>query len=91
LPRLATLPKAAPRAQVLDRLNPLLEPGGELLLNEAGAPGGRQRVLRPHAGFRLVLAVDPRCAPSCVGAGLRAGAAACPPCSDVWRAGAWAS
>ena len=49
-------------AQVLDRLNPLLEPGGELLLNEAGAPGGRARVLRPHPAFRLVLAVDPRCA-----------------------------
>ena len=48
-------------AQVLDRLNPLLEPGGELLLNEAGAPGGRPRILRPHPNFRLVLSVDPRC------------------------------
>lgn len=47
---------------MLDRLNPLLEPGGELLLNEAGAPGGRARMLRPHPGFRLVLTVDPRCA-----------------------------
>ena len=49
---------------MLDRLNPLVEPDGELLLNEAGAPDGRARVLRPHPNFRLVLAVDPRCAAS---------------------------
>jgi midasin len=49
-------------ATVLDRLNPLLEPGGALLLNECG--GGREgapRLLRAHPGFRLVLAQDPRC------------------------------
>jgi midasin (ATPase involved in ribosome maturation) len=50
-------------ATVLDRLNPLLEPGGELLLNEAGGGAdGAPRALRPHAAFRLILALDPRCA-----------------------------
>ncbi len=46
---------------VLDRLNSLLEPGGQLVLNEAGAPGGEPRVVRPHPDFRLILALDPRC------------------------------
>ena len=46
---------------VLDRLNSLLEPGGSLMLNEAGAPGGAPRVVAPHPDFRLVLALDPRC------------------------------
>lgn len=50
---------------VLDRLNPLLEPGGVLALNEAGGSGedgggGAGRVLQPHPGFRLFLALDPR-------------------------------
>lgn len=45
---------------VLDRLNPLLEPHGELLLNECGAVGGRPRIIRPHPDFRLFLALDPR-------------------------------
>ena len=45
---------------VLDRLNPLLEPHGELLLNECGAGGGRPRIIRPHPDFRLFLALDPR-------------------------------
>lgn len=45
---------------VLDRLNPLLEPSGELLLNECGAVGGKPRIIRPHADFRLFLALDPR-------------------------------
>ena len=45
---------------VLDRLNPLLEPSGELLLNECGAVGGRPRIIRPHPDFRLFLALDPR-------------------------------
>ena len=51
-------------ATVLDRLNPLLEqPGGCLLLNEAGGGSdGTPRALRPHAAFRLILALDPRCA-----------------------------
>lgn len=45
---------------VLDRLNPLLEPAGELYLNECGSGAGGPRVLRPHPGFRLFLALDPR-------------------------------
>ena len=47
-------------ASVLDRLNPLLEPGGSLMLNECGGEGGRARVVRPHPRFRLLMAVDPR-------------------------------
>ena len=60
---------------VLPRLNPepyskpknrparsVLEPGGTLLLNEAGGAGaGGPRVVTPHPDFRLVLALDPRC------------------------------
>lgn len=45
---------------VLDRLNPLLEPGGALYLNECGTPGGQPRIIRPHPNFRLFLALDPR-------------------------------
>lgn len=45
---------------VLDRLNSLLEPGGSLLLNEAGTVQGRARVLQPHADFRLFMTMDPR-------------------------------
>lgn len=48
---------------VLDRLNPLLEPAGVLLLNECGTAGGRPRTLWPHPNFRLILALDPRPAP----------------------------
>ena len=49
-------------ATVLDRLNPLLEPDGALLLNECGTSSGQPRMLRPHPNFRLILAQDPRCA-----------------------------
>ncbi len=45
---------------VLDRLNPLLEPGGELLIPEAGLVGGVPRCAFPAPGFRLLLALDPR-------------------------------
>jgi midasin len=45
---------------VLDRLNPLLEPGGELLIPEAGLVGGAPRRSYPAPGFRLLLALDPR-------------------------------
>ncbi|CAL8083642.1 unnamed protein product [Calicophoron daubneyi] len=44
---------------VLDRLNSLLEPGGELILNERGLDSqGNLIRLRPHRDFRLILAVD---------------------------------
>ena len=46
---------------VLDRLNPLLEPGGMLLLNECGTVGGQARMVVPHPDFRLFLTLDPRC------------------------------
>lgn len=48
---------------VLDRLNPLLEPRGELYLNECGTGASGPRVVRPHPDFRLFLALDPRYAP----------------------------
>lgn len=59
---------------MLDRLNPLLEPGGVLLLTECGtSPDGdseegqsegeatTHRVIRPHPNFRLFLTADPSC------------------------------
>ena len=46
---------------VLDRLNSLIEPQGELLLNERGSGvDGRSHILRPHPSFRLLLTLDPR-------------------------------
>jgi MoxR-like ATPase len=45
---------------VLDRLNPLLEPGGELIVNERGLVNGKIRVVVPHKNFRIFLAMDPR-------------------------------
>lgn len=42
---------------VLDRLNSLLEPHGELLINEGGGEGSR---IKPHRDFRLILTMDPR-------------------------------
>ncbi|KAK3283483.1 hypothetical protein CYMTET_8818 [Cymbomonas tetramitiformis] len=44
---------------VLDRLNPLMEPGGSLLVSEAGMGNGAARIVRPHPGFRLFLTLDP--------------------------------
>jgi hypothetical protein len=48
---------------VLDRLNPLLEPEGSLLLNEAGSTNGQPRILKAHPDFRLFLAMDTRLVP----------------------------
>ena len=44
---------------VLDRLNPLLEPGGVLMVNERGLVNGQVIVVRPHANFRLFMTMDP--------------------------------
>eukprot|EP00850_Spirogloea_muscicola_P002909 SM000011S19087 [mRNA] locus=s11:783175:828718:+ [translate_table: standard] len=44
---------------VLDRLNPLLEPGGCILVNERGMVGGRAVVATAHPRFRLFLLMDP--------------------------------
>ena len=41
---------------VLDRLNSLLEPNGELVLNEGGGQG---EGVKPHRDFRLILTMDP--------------------------------
>lgn len=46
-------------AAVLDRLNSLLEPSGELFVNECGLGAGGPRVVRPHTNFRLFLVLDP--------------------------------
>ncbi|CAM9165037.1 unnamed protein product [Ectocarpus sp. 4 AP-2014] len=60
-------------ASVLDRLNPLLEPGGVLPLTECGTTSGdgteaasrasstSHRTIRPHPNFRLFLTADPSC------------------------------
>ena len=48
-------------ASVVDRLNPLLEPGGALLVSESGldAASGAPRVARPHPAFRIFFTLDP--------------------------------
>ncbi|CAG8469891.1 6305_t:CDS:10 [Ambispora leptoticha] len=47
---------------VLDRLNPVIEPNGFLLLNERGQvdDNGNLKIIRPHKNFRLFMTVDPR-------------------------------
>ncbi|CAG8555969.1 630_t:CDS:2, partial [Paraglomus occultum] len=44
---------------VLDRLNPLLEPNGVLMVNERGLVDGAVQIIRPHKNFRLFMTVDP--------------------------------
>lgn len=45
---------------VLDRLNSLLETGGQLVINECSEEDGLARTLTPHPEFRLFLTVDPK-------------------------------
>ena len=50
-------------SSVLDRLNPLMEPDGVLLLSECGIKGkdnpkGKSRVVKPHPNFRLFLSMN---------------------------------
>lgn len=45
---------------VLDRLNSVLEPAGQLLLSERGSVEGQMVVVRPAEGFRLFLTVNPQ-------------------------------
>lgn len=46
---------------VLDRLNGLLEPNGELVVSERGVGGdGKMVVIKPHKDFRLFLTMDPK-------------------------------
>jgi midasin len=40
---------------VLDRLNSLLEPNGQLIINEGGGQGS---IIKPHENFRLILTMD---------------------------------
>ncbi|XP_074595793.1 midasin [Brevipalpus obovatus] len=47
-------------ASVLDRLNGLLEPGGNLILNEQGCMDGVIPTIHPHANFRLFLTMNPK-------------------------------
>eukprot|EP00727_Mastigamoeba_balamuthi_P013922 m51a1_g9152 hypothetical protein (5493) ;mRNA; r:105121-123237 len=44
---------------VLDRLNPLLEPGGVLQVSERGVVDGKLRTVKPHKNFRIFFAMDP--------------------------------
>ncbi|KAM9966569.1 hypothetical protein ACTFIR_006789 [Dictyostelium discoideum] len=43
---------------VLDRLNPLLEQDGVLMLNERGMVDGQVKVVKPHTNFRIFLTMD---------------------------------
>lgn len=45
---------------MLDRLNPLLEEGGVLLVNECGLVDGQPRIITPHPDFRVFMAMDPQ-------------------------------
>ncbi|KAL4085986.1 hypothetical protein PRIC1_014609 [Phytophthora ramorum] len=45
-------------SSVLDRLNSLMETGGEMLINECGIINGKLRVIKPHENFRIFLAMD---------------------------------
>ncbi|KAG2527895.1 hypothetical protein JM18_003447 [Phytophthora kernoviae] len=47
-------------SSVLDRLNALMETGGEMLINECGIINGKLRVIKPHKNFRIFLAMDPQ-------------------------------
>lgn len=44
---------------ILDRLNPLLEKDGYLLVNECGCINGIPRIVYPHENFRLFLVTNP--------------------------------
>ncbi|XP_046844513.1 midasin-like isoform X2 [Xenia sp. Carnegie-2017] len=47
-------------ASVLDRLNGLLEPNGELSINERGIVDDEIPVVKPHPNFRLIFTMDPK-------------------------------
>lgn len=46
-------------SSVLDRLNSLLEVGGNLTINERGLIDGEIKVISPHPNFRIFMAMDP--------------------------------
>ncbi|ORX62531.1 P-loop containing nucleoside triphosphate hydrolase protein [Hesseltinella vesiculosa] len=45
---------------VLDRLNPLFENNGVLMVNERGLVDGQVKVIQPHPNFRMFMTVDPQ-------------------------------
>ncbi|KAI7907509.1 P-loop containing nucleoside triphosphate hydrolase protein [Cokeromyces recurvatus] len=45
---------------VLDRLNPLFENNGVLMVNERGLVDGTVKVIKPHPNFRIFMTVDPQ-------------------------------
>jgi midasin (ATPase involved in ribosome maturation) len=45
---------------VLDRLNPLFENNGVLMVNERGLVDGQVKVITPHPNFRMFMTVDPQ-------------------------------
>ena len=45
---------------VLDRLNSLLEVGGELVVNEHSTASGDPKIVKPHPNFRLFITMDPK-------------------------------
>ncbi|KAI9206667.1 P-loop containing nucleoside triphosphate hydrolase protein [Polychytrium aggregatum] len=47
-------------ASVLDRLNPLLEPNGVLLISERGLINDEVKVVKPHPDFRIFMTMDPK-------------------------------
>ena len=47
-------------SSVLDRLNSVLETGGNLAINERGLLNGEIKIIVPHKNFRIFFAMDPR-------------------------------
>ncbi|KAI8972107.1 hypothetical protein BDB01DRAFT_854805 [Pilobolus umbonatus] len=45
---------------VLDRLNPLFENNGVLMVNERGLVDGTVKIIKPHPNFRMFMTVDPQ-------------------------------
>ncbi|XP_055528540.1 midasin [Wyeomyia smithii] len=46
---------------ILDRLNPIFEPDGSLLISEKGVDGNNEsEIIRKHANFRAFLTLDPK-------------------------------
>ncbi|KAL0096148.1 P-loop containing nucleoside triphosphate hydrolase protein [Phycomyces blakesleeanus] len=45
---------------VLDRLNPLFENDGVLMVNERGLVDGTVKIIKPHPNFRMFMTVDPQ-------------------------------
>lgn len=50
-------------SSVLDRLNPLLEPEGYLVLNERGQLDGQTPQVKPHPNFQIFFTMDPKNGP----------------------------